>query len=318
MIRKIRSALPLMAVFLLPIPAAAQRTELVMQVGHTEDIDSFTFSADGRLMATGSQDSSVKLWDVETGRQLRTLNGHFHWVNSVAFNRDGRMLASGDAQGVIMLWNVETGQIGQTLKDRCTRIESITFYPGQPFLASSCSTDESENLIQLWDVITGRKLSELPGRGPLAFSPDARLLASRSEYSVKILDLQDGKTQQFPVKFGEFGDTISFSSDGKLLAQAGDREAMVWDVEKNRKVSSWKNPSSFRMISFISNSHDVMTVDEKGVMVIVRPASGSKSTEFSGLGSVKYSTLSASGLLAVVNHESYETRAAAQGGIVKL
>ena len=63
--------------------------------------------ADGKTLASGSGDKTIKLWDVATGTEIRTLTGHTGGVNSVAFSPDGKILASGSADGTILLWDVE-------------------------------------------------------------------------------------------------------------------------------------------------------------------------------------------------------------------
>jgi WD40 repeat protein len=73
--------------------------------GHTDWVLSVAFSPDGRLLASGSDDETIKLWEVASGSLVRTLTGHTHWVRSVAFSPDGRLLASGSYKE-IKLWDI--------------------------------------------------------------------------------------------------------------------------------------------------------------------------------------------------------------------
>jgi WD40 repeat protein len=80
--------------------------------GHTGAIKSIAFSPDGKLIASGSDDKTIKLWDVTTGKQLHSLEGHTFGVTSVAFSPDGKLIASGSSYDdrSIRLWDVSTGQ----------------------------------------------------------------------------------------------------------------------------------------------------------------------------------------------------------------
>ena len=74
------------------------------------------FSPDGKTLASGSEDKTIKLWDVATGKEQATLKGHTEWVKSVAFSPDGKTLASGSGDSTIKLWDVATGKEQATLK----------------------------------------------------------------------------------------------------------------------------------------------------------------------------------------------------------
>jgi WD40 repeat protein len=88
--------------------------KLVLE-GHAGGLESVAFSPDGKLLATSSQDSTVRLWEVETGKVRHTLKGHDGEIDSVAFAPDGKTLASGCKDKTIKLWDAQTGALLRTL-----------------------------------------------------------------------------------------------------------------------------------------------------------------------------------------------------------
>jgi WD40 repeat protein len=77
-----------------------------MLEGHSDSVISVNFSNDSKVLASGSWDNSIKLWDYKNGIELVTLNGHTSWVWSIAFSPDGKYLASGSYDKTIKLWDV--------------------------------------------------------------------------------------------------------------------------------------------------------------------------------------------------------------------
>ena len=97
--------------------------------GHTSSVTNVVFSPDGKKLASGSSDDTVRLWDVETGQAIGlALEGHTDWVRNVVFSPDGKKLASGSYDDTVRLWDVETGQtIGLALEGHTNMALNLTF-----------------------------------------------------------------------------------------------------------------------------------------------------------------------------------------------
>lgn len=89
---------------------AYEKPEFFVQLGHSDDVNSVAFSPDGWYALSGSNDKTLKLWDIATGREIRTFKGHSKMVYSVAFSPDGRYALSGSWDSTLKLWDIATGR----------------------------------------------------------------------------------------------------------------------------------------------------------------------------------------------------------------
>ena len=214
--------------------------------GHTEEIRQIAWSPDGRLLASGSNDQTVRLWDVATGQALHTLTGHTDPVGSVAWSSDGRLLASSSGDQTVRLWDGVTGQVLHSLTGHTSWVSSVAWSPDGRQLASG-SYDQT---VRLWDGVTGQVLHTLTGHTSLvlsvAWSPDGRQLASGSgDRTVRLWDVTTGR--QIRALEGHTDDIsgISFSADSRILAsKSGDGTVRLWKVDTWEEVISLYESSS--------------------------------------------------------------------------
>ncbi|MFM7405102.1 MAG: P-loop NTPase fold protein [Cuspidothrix sp.] len=126
------------------------RTKWATCQGHTSSVISVAFNHDGTQMVSGSDDHSVRLWDVQTGKAIgQPFSGHNGSVNSVAFNHDGTQVVTGSDDNTVRLWNVQTGKaIGQPFSGHTGYVNSVTFnHDGTQVVSGSL-----DNTVRLWDI----------------------------------------------------------------------------------------------------------------------------------------------------------------------
>ena len=118
--------------------------------GHFSSIFSLAFSPNGEFLASASQDGTICVWSVSTGKRIKILTGHSSWVYSVVFSPNGEYLASGSYKE-IKLWEVPSGTLLKTLIGHSNSVTSVIFSPKGDYLASG----SEDFTISVWRVSSG-------------------------------------------------------------------------------------------------------------------------------------------------------------------
>jgi WD40 repeat protein len=205
-----------------------------------------TFSPDGKYLASrGGLDGVVRLWDPNTGAELRKFEGlskvnpwRFNRDTALAFAPDGKTLAVGDAK-VIHLFDPatgkETGKLDAHLSTLC-----VAYSKDGKALASGGIDGPDKHSLRLWDVAGGKELRrcELPKDEPpinAAFSPDGKSLAAViEEDDLRVFDVATGKPTQ---RLGHYWPSrVAFAPDGKALVSARGPVLRLWDAATGKEL----------------------------------------------------------------------------------
>ncbi|NET24110.1 tetratricopeptide repeat protein [Okeania sp. SIO1I7] len=207
---------------------------------HSEGVSCLAISPDGQILASGSYDDTVKLWQLSTGAEISTFTEHSDDVESVVFHPDGEILASGSYDRTIKLWQLSTGKKIRTLRGHSNDIESLAFSPNGQILASG----GDDNQIKLWQVSTGNELHTLTGHSQrvwsVAFSNDGQMLASGSgDNTIKIWHLATGQEVKTLRGHSGYVSAVAFSTDGEILVSGSDDNTIkLWQLSTGLEIAT--------------------------------------------------------------------------------
>jgi RNA polymerase sigma factor (sigma-70 family) len=235
--------------------------------GHTDSVFALAFSPYGKVLASGSFDKTIKLWDVATGKEIRTLSGHTKQVVSLAFSPDGKRLASaaspffgdpGQEPGEVKTWDVSNGLELRALEGHDTPIYAVTFSADGKHLVAVGGID-SQGYTTIWDAKTGNKRDST--QGPAVFyggslSPDGKWIAvGGADKRVRVrLATQDSSDRFATATHPDPIYAVAYSPDGKLIASAGPGKPpgiRFWDADTGERRLMIETPQrTIKSLSF--------------------------------------------------------------------
>jgi WD40 repeat protein len=226
---------------LIPVSSFSQTLETVIQKGHELAVLSVAISPDSNYVATASRDKSVKLWEVSTGREVRSFLGHDLSVTSVEFSPDGKSLATGSNDKTVKIWEIESGKEQASIFVNY-RVTSLAFDPGGKLLfvagyqteytGKAYNWDDSVNVIDLKTKRSVKKISANPDKGlgfgvDVSASPDGKWLAigqdDRRAHVYSLPDYKNTYTLEFENKESSCGGCntrLVFAPDSKSVYMA--------------------------------------------------------------------------------------------------
>jgi WD40 repeat protein len=204
--------------------------------GHPRSVLSVTFTPDGKTLLSGARDSTIRIWDVQSGKLKRTLSGPMltGGVCTTVFSNDGKVLASGSGDGKIVLWDAATFEPIRTLEGHTAAVREVAFAPGDKTLASA----GDDNTFRLWDVASGTlKVTRTEHTNKVkavAYYPDGNTIVTcASDQTLRLWDAHTGEPKKVLRGHHNSVEFCAVSPDGKQLFSGTGNigELIFWNAE---------------------------------------------------------------------------------------
>jgi WD40 repeat protein len=208
------------------------------------------------MIASGSWDKSVRLWNSTTDAEIKTMQEHLDKINALCFSPDGKLLASGSDDKSVIVWSVGTGKIFKDLKKHTDVVSSVCFSPNGKYVASG-SWDKT---IVIWDIATGLPYKTLTGHKSgvlsVSFSKDSKYLASGGDdNSVKLWDVNTGNLlKSFDQHHGAVYSVVFSPNDFLLVSGSDDKTIKIWDIVSGQLTKTFI--ASEKAITYLTFSRD--------------------------------------------------------------
>ena len=235
-------------------------------------VASARFSPDSKRIVTGSWDNSAKVWDAQTGRVIRKLEGgHTSFINTAAFSPDGQFILTASDDGTAKVWSVETGQVVRSLDGHTDRVRSAAYSRNGEFVV----TTSSDATARLWAAKTGELVREFRGHEFAVlcaeFSQDGQwLITGGEDKTTRIWSVATG--QLFRTLTGHTASvtSVAFSPDAtRIITGSQDQAAKLWDSQTGQEILTLsRHTEDVTSVTFSPDGRQVLTGSRDGTAVI--------------------------------------------------
>jgi WD40 repeat protein len=235
---------------IIPILSPADGALFRTLSNHTEEVTTMVVTSDGRYILSGSGEKTIKVWDLESGREIITLKGHTGWISAMALTSDDKYLISGCNDGSLKVWDIRYWRELFTLPGHKGKIEGILITPDnrRAVTWSESGKDSKDDSLKIWDIEYGIELishdnffkDKIRNVNKIILISDNRCIVSGlKDNLLKIWDLENDRELASLPGHTDHIDIIAVTSDyRRAVSGSRDHTLKVWDLESNRELAS--------------------------------------------------------------------------------
>lgn len=260
--------------------------------GHLADVNSLAFqphlhnSASGKtIFASGSDDTTIKLWHLEKKRKIRTFKGHSDWIYAVTISQDGQTLVSGSKDNTIKVWNLHTGEKIRTLTGHKSYVHSVAVSPDNQILVSG----GYDSLIKVWNLNTGEEIRTIRGHlGEVLFvaiHPDGQsFLSGGTDDTIKIWNLNTGEKIFNLTGHSADVNALAISPNGNLMVSASDDKTIkLWNFNTGKEIRTLSgHEADVNAIAFSQDGISIATGSDDNTVKVWNLSTGQVIHDFRG------------------------------------
>jgi WD40 repeat protein/uncharacterized caspase-like protein len=224
----------------------AQTPQLTVQTVHQKLVSSVAISADSRFVVTaGSADMTAKLWELSSGREIRTFSGHSERVSSVAISTDGRYVVTGSYDKTAKLWDLTSGHELRTFSGHSEGVSSVAFSTDGRYVV----TGSDDKTAKVWDLSRGQETRTFSGHSEgvssVGISTDGRYVVTGScDKTAKLWDLTSGQEIRTFSGHSHYVSSVAISRDARYaVTGSSDDTAKLWDLSSGEEIRTFSGHS---------------------------------------------------------------------------
>jgi WD40 repeat protein len=223
--------------------------------GHDNSVRCVTYLPGGKVVS-GSNDDTLKVWDIQIGQCISTLKGHSSFVSCITYLPSGEVV-SGSRDGTMKVWDIHTGRCISTLKGHSSTVYCVTYLPSGEVVSGSY-----DNTLKVWDIKIGQCIKTLIGHSStvrcITYLPSGEVVSASWDYTLKVWNIKTGQCIRTLEGHSNYVTCVIYLPSGEVLSGSDDKTLKLWDIKTGQCIKTLKaHSASIRCVTYLPSGEVV-------------------------------------------------------------